>query len=174
MADRIELMGLEAYGYHGVFEHEKHQGQKFLVDIVVWTDFTRAAQTDSLADTISYVRLADIAVEKIQGHNSVHGARRDKSQGQGTVQSQERSQVQIREQDQVQGQGEIQGNNKDKAHGRGQGNDLIEKLACDIADAIMELPKATAVEVTVHKPQAPIEYPFGDVRVVARRSHNQR
>lgn len=23
MADRIELTGLRAYGYHGVFEHEK-------------------------------------------------------------------------------------------------------------------------------------------------------
>ena len=33
MADRIELTGLRAYGYHGVFEHEKAEGQEFIADI---------------------------------------------------------------------------------------------------------------------------------------------
>ncbi|WP_459612709.1 dihydroneopterin aldolase [Corynebacterium urogenitale] len=119
MADRIELIGLEAYGYHGVYDQEKDLGQKFLVDMIVWTDFAEAAATDSITDTISYVDLADIAVELVQG----------------------------------------------------PGNDLIETLAADIADRIIALPGALATEVTVHKPQAPIDYPFADVRVVARRSH---
>lgn len=122
MADRIELIGLEAYGYHGVYEHEKNTGQKFLVDMVVWTDFSRAANSDSIADTISYVDLANIAVELVQGLS----------------------------------------------------NDLIETLATNIADKIIELDGAMAVEVTVHKPQAPIDYPFADVRVVARRSYKNK
>lgn len=124
MADRIELIGLEAYGYHGVFEHEKAQGQKFVVDIVVWTDFTEAAATDDLEKTISYVDLADIAVAEIGSQG------RDGSPG----------------------------------------HDLIETLASDIADKINLIEGVHAVEVTVHKPQAPIDYPFADVRVVARRN----
>src|SRR5699024_10357343 len=38
MADRIELKGLECFGYHGVFDHEKRQGQKFIVDLTCWMD----------------------------------------------------------------------------------------------------------------------------------------
>ncbi|WP_426718956.1 dihydroneopterin aldolase [Corynebacterium auriscanis] len=127
MADRIELIGLEAYGYHGVFDHEKAQGQKFLIDIVVWTDFGAAAHSDELADTISYVGLADIAVEEVQSAGS-----------------------------------------------KGAGHDLIETLSSRIADRINDIAGVHAVEVTVHKPQAPIEYPFSDVRVVARRNAKSR
>ncbi|HJD89388.1 MAG TPA: dihydroneopterin aldolase, partial [Corynebacterium urealyticum] len=66
MADRIELMGLKAFGYHGVHDFEKAEGQNFEVDIVVWTDFAASAASDDLADTISYVDLADIAVAVVE------------------------------------------------------------------------------------------------------------
>lgn len=46
---------------------------------------------------------------------------------------------------------------------------LIETLAARIADAVLSDPKATAVEVAVHKPQAPIPVPFDDVVVRVRR-----
>ena len=62
MADRIELDGLEAYGYHGVYDFEKDKGQKFIIDLVVWTDFSAATASDEISETISYVDLADIAV----------------------------------------------------------------------------------------------------------------
>lgn len=49
--------------------------------------------------------------------------------------------------------------------------DLIEAVAGRIADAAMaQFPQLHAVEVTVHKPQAPIPHTFADVAVVARRS----
>lgn len=66
MADRIELLGLEAYGYHGVHDFEKADGQTFVVDIVVWTDFSASAASDDLQDTVSYVDLADIAVRTVE------------------------------------------------------------------------------------------------------------
>ena len=47
--------------------------------------------------------------------------------------------------------------------------DLIETLADLIADQLMSLNLVTAVEVTVHKPQAPIEVPFGNVSVTVIR-----
>ncbi|MFM8895410.1 MAG: dihydroneopterin aldolase [Actinomycetales bacterium] len=42
--------------------------------------------------------------------------------------------------------------------------DLIETLAERIADAVLHL-GAASVEVTVHKPQAPIPVPFADAAV---------
>jgi 7,8-dihydroneopterin aldolase/epimerase/oxygenase len=58
MADRIELRGLTVHGHHGVFEHERRDGQDFVVDITVWIDLDRAAATDDLADTVDYGELA--------------------------------------------------------------------------------------------------------------------
>ena len=61
MSDRIELTGLRVRGHHGVFEHERRDGQDFLVDLVVWTDFTAAAESDDLDDTVDYGALALLA-----------------------------------------------------------------------------------------------------------------
>ena len=47
--------------------------------------------------------------------------------------------------------------------------DLIETLASRIADTTLARPLVEAVEVTVHKPQAPVGVPFGDVAVTVRR-----
>ena len=43
MADRITLTGLAVFGHHGVFDHEKRDGQDFLVDITLWLDLSAAA-----------------------------------------------------------------------------------------------------------------------------------
>ena len=40
MADRITLTGLSVFGHHGVYEHEKRDGQTFLVDITLWMDLS--------------------------------------------------------------------------------------------------------------------------------------
>ncbi len=47
--------------------------------------------------------------------------------------------------------------------------DLIERLAEVVADDVLARPLVDAVEVTVHKPQAPVGHPFSDVAVVVRR-----
>ncbi|QNE90169.1 dihydroneopterin aldolase [Corynebacterium incognita] len=53
----------------------------------------------------------------------------------------------------------------------GPARDLIETVATEIAESAMaQFPELFAVEVTVHKPQAPIPRTFADVAVVARRS----
>lgn len=46
---------------------------------------------------------------------------------------------------------------------------LLEKLAQRIADAALAYTRVAAVEVTIHKPQAPITVPFDDVSVTIRR-----
>ncbi|MCO1578971.1 dihydroneopterin aldolase [Crossiella sp. SN42] len=67
MTDRITLTGLRVRGHHGVFEHEKRDGQDFLIDITVWLDLDVAAETDDLADTLDYGALAQRAAAIVGG-----------------------------------------------------------------------------------------------------------
>jgi 7,8-dihydroneopterin aldolase/epimerase/oxygenase len=54
MTDRIELRGLRVRGHHGVFEHERRDGQDFVIDAVLEVDASKAAASDELADTVDY------------------------------------------------------------------------------------------------------------------------
>jgi dihydroneopterin aldolase/2-amino-4-hydroxy-6-hydroxymethyldihydropteridine diphosphokinase len=47
----------------------------------------------------------------------------------------------------------------------GEPHDLIEALAARIADRVLARPLVEAVEVVVHKPEAPVGHPFTDVKV---------
>ncbi|ORB74738.1 dihydroneopterin aldolase [Mycobacterium scrofulaceum] len=118
MADRIELRGLTIRGRHGVFEHERADGQEFVVDMTVWIDLAGAAASDELADTYDYAALAQLAAEVVAGPP----------------------------------------------------RNLIEAVGGEIADRVMGDERVHAVEVVVHKPQAPIPQQFADVAVVVRRS----
>ncbi|WP_190819261.1 dihydroneopterin aldolase [Saccharopolyspora pogona] len=52
----------------------------------------------------------------------------------------------------------------------GPPKDLIEAVAGEIADDVMSDERVHAVEVTIHKPSAPIPLTFADVAVTIRRS----
>lgn len=67
MADRIELRGLVVRGHHGVFDHERRDGQDFIIDITLWLDLRVAAATDDLADTVDYGALAQLAHDVVSG-----------------------------------------------------------------------------------------------------------
>ncbi|WP_116044302.1 dihydroneopterin aldolase [Amycolatopsis palatopharyngis] len=118
MPDRITLTGLRVFGRHGVFEHEKRDGQDFLVDITVWLDLRAAATSDDLAETLHYGELAELAAGVVGGPPY----------------------------------------------------DLIESVAGRIADEVLADERLFAVEVTVHKPAAPIPLSFADVAVTVHRS----
>jgi dihydroneopterin aldolase len=67
MTDRIELRGLTVRGNHGVFDHERRDGQDFVVDITLWIDLSAAAASDDLADTVDYGVLAQRAADIVAG-----------------------------------------------------------------------------------------------------------
>ena len=67
MTDRIELRGLRVRGHHGVFDHERRDGQEFVIDITVWLDLDVAAASDDLADTLDYGDLAQRAADIVAG-----------------------------------------------------------------------------------------------------------
>ncbi|WP_298593268.1 dihydroneopterin aldolase, partial [uncultured Rothia sp.] len=110
--DRITLTGITAKGYHGVLDFEKRDGQPFVVDVTLYSDFSAAAATDDLTKTTNYALVVDLI------HRHVTN---------GSL-------------------------------------DLIETLAVNIAEGILTMFELVeAVEITVSKPQAPIELPFGNV-----------
>lgn len=61
--DIIFLEGVEIYAYGGTTEAEREVGQRYRLDIAAEADLSRAASSDSLADTISYSELYEIATE---------------------------------------------------------------------------------------------------------------
>lgn len=65
--DEILLTGLTAFGRHGVYDHERENGQEFTVDLRLSLDLSDAAASDDVADTVHYGELADKVVEIIQG-----------------------------------------------------------------------------------------------------------
>jgi dihydroneopterin aldolase len=116
--DRIELRGLRVRGHHGVFDHERRDGQEFVVDVTVWMDLAPAAASDELGDTLHYGELAERTAAIVAGEPS----------------------------------------------------NLIEAVAARIADMMLADARVRAVEVALHKPQAPIPLEFADVAVVVHRS----
>jgi dihydroneopterin aldolase len=115
--DQIALRGLRVHGHHGVFGHERRDGQEFIIDAVLWTDTRAAAEADDLSRTVDYGVLADRLAGIVSGEP-------------------------VR---------------------------LIETLADRLAVACLADRGVAEVEITVHKPQAPIRHPFDDVTVTIRR-----
>ncbi|WNB85304.1 2-amino-4-hydroxy-6-hydroxymethyldihydropteridine diphosphokinase [Cellulomonas sp. ATA003] len=65
--DQIVLAGISATGYHGVFEHERREGQVFSADVVVHLDTRRAAAGDDLGRTVDYGVLAEKVAAVLAG-----------------------------------------------------------------------------------------------------------
>lgn len=116
--DRITITGIEVFGHHGVLDHERRFGQRFVVDLALELDLSVAARTDDLADTVDYGVLS-AAVAAIVG---------------------------------------------------GEPLALIETVAERVAARCLDEPAVRGVEVTVHKPAAPLSVVAGDVAVTIHRS----
>jgi 7,8-dihydroneopterin aldolase/epimerase/oxygenase len=116
--DRIALRGLRVRGRHGVFEHERADGQDFLIDVTIDVDVSVAGRTDDLHDTIDYGAIAQTVAAVVGGEPL----------------------------------------------------NLIETLAERIATACLADSRIASVEVSVHKPDAPIPLTFDDVVVTIVRS----
>ncbi|AOZ73180.1 hypothetical protein BK816_07635 [Boudabousia tangfeifanii] len=56
--DEIRIEDIEAFGYHGVFPHEREVGQRFIADVCVWLDTEAAGRQDDLDLTVNYAQLA--------------------------------------------------------------------------------------------------------------------
>ena len=65
-ADSISITGLRVQANHGVFEHERRDGQEFVIDVTVWLDSARAACADDLNSTVHYGELAVAVADAVR------------------------------------------------------------------------------------------------------------
>jgi dihydroneopterin aldolase len=68
--DRIDLRGITAHGFHGVFDHERRDGQTFVADVSLGLDLGRAAENDDLTATVDYGKLTQEIHDVITGEPS--------------------------------------------------------------------------------------------------------
>ena len=54
MSDQIFLTGIAGFGYHGLFDHERKNGQDFFVDVALTLDLAAASKSDEIHDTVNY------------------------------------------------------------------------------------------------------------------------
>ena len=64
--DQLRIKDLEVYAYHGVFAAEKELGQRFVLDLILEYDMTRAAKSGELTASVHYGELAQELVKWCQ------------------------------------------------------------------------------------------------------------
>lgn len=116
--DRLAIRGIEVFAHHGVFDFERREGQKFVIDLVLGVQTAPAAASDDLKDTVDYGSVVARVVEAATSEPV----------------------------------------------------DLIETLAQRVADVVLREPRVEWVDVTLHKPNAPIAATFDDVALTITRS----
>lgn len=62
---RIELRGLALHGYHGVLDHERRDGQRFLFDVEL--EVGEAGSSDRIEDAVDYRDVAACVREVSDG-----------------------------------------------------------------------------------------------------------
>jgi dihydroneopterin aldolase len=65
--DKISLHGIDVYAHHGVHPAERELGQRFVIDIDLWSDCTAAALSDDLATALDYTAAHRIVRETTAG-----------------------------------------------------------------------------------------------------------
>jgi dihydroneopterin aldolase len=65
MSDQVILTGIHGFGYHGLFEAERLNGQDFYVDLALQLDLTSAAQSDAINDTVNYAEITELTHQEI-------------------------------------------------------------------------------------------------------------
>jgi dihydroneopterin aldolase len=68
MSNKILLQNMMFYGYHGVYEYEREQGQHFYVDVELCFDFSKAAKSDDFHDALDYVAVYHQIKNIVEGH----------------------------------------------------------------------------------------------------------
>ena len=69
MTDTIFVTGVVIHARHGVMEHETEVGQRFVIDLELYTDLSESSRTDRLSDTVSYANVVATATEAFRGTN---------------------------------------------------------------------------------------------------------
>lgn len=66
MTGLIELQEMEFYAYHGCTDTEKKVGNRFIVNLWLEYDATKAAETDNIKDALNYQTAYEIVAEQMK------------------------------------------------------------------------------------------------------------
>jgi 7,8-dihydroneopterin aldolase/epimerase/oxygenase len=69
MTDTIFITGVVVHARHGVMEHETEVGQRFVIDLELFSDLSDASRSDRLADTVSYSQVVSTATAAFKNAN---------------------------------------------------------------------------------------------------------
>jgi len=69
MTDTIFITGLVIHARHGVMDHETEVGQRFVIDLELFTDLSESSHTDRLVDTVSYSNVVATATAAFKNTN---------------------------------------------------------------------------------------------------------
>jgi dihydroneopterin aldolase len=61
MSDHIVIEGLKIYTVVGCFDWERQIQQPLLLDLCIYTDLSKACQSDALTDTLNYAEICERA-----------------------------------------------------------------------------------------------------------------
>jgi 7,8-dihydroneopterin aldolase/epimerase/oxygenase len=104
--DQIRISGISGFGFHGVYPEERRVGQRFLADLILYTDLSAPAKSDDVNDATDYSKVVPDVKRVLEG-------------------------------DPV---------------------NLIETLADRVVTEVLQnYPLVESVEVTIFKPEAPVE-----------------
>ena len=57
---KVRILNMMFYGFHGVYEYEREQGQKFFIDVEIETQDDKLVETDELKDGVDTAAVYDI------------------------------------------------------------------------------------------------------------------
>jgi 7,8-dihydroneopterin aldolase/epimerase/oxygenase len=69
MTDTIFITGVVIHARHGVMKHETEVGQRFVIDLELYTDLSDSSRSDRLADTVSYSHVVATATAAFKDKN---------------------------------------------------------------------------------------------------------
>lgn len=62
----VELENMEFYAFHGCYREEKIVGNRFIVNLRFTCDAEKAAQSDNVTDTVSYLDVYALVKEQME------------------------------------------------------------------------------------------------------------
>jgi dihydroneopterin aldolase len=69
MTDTIFIKGLVIHARHGVMDHETEVGQRFVIDLELYSDLSESSHSDHLSDTVSYANVVTTAIAAFKDTN---------------------------------------------------------------------------------------------------------
>ena len=65
---KIRIVNMMVYGFHGIYEYEREQGQKFYFDVEVVTRDDKAADSDDAKDTVLTASIYSLVKDTVENN----------------------------------------------------------------------------------------------------------